>query len=161
MSELVGQGSKYTDDQRREAAVQYAIEGSLRSVERSLNIPNQTLNDWRKSEWWDSIVVQVRAENQDKHIARYHELTSESLDLALEGIRELDGKSLKAGDIKALVVTGATATDKARLLMNQPTSISAKAEGMTELAAQFKALSQQWEEKQANVVATQDTESST
>ena len=52
----------------------------------------------------------------------------------------------------------ATATDKARLLLNQPTSISGKQAGMEELAESFRKLTKQWNIKQAvdaSVVATQ------
>jgi len=156
MSEMVSRGSKYTDIQRVEAATQYAIRGCLAAVERQTNIPKTTLCDWKKTDWWDEIVGQLRTENQDKHIARYHQLTSESLDMALDGLKELDPKSLKANDIKALVVTGATATDKARLLLNQPTSISSNSASMSELQAQFEALAASHNRIESTVVSSQD-----
>ncbi len=141
MSEMVPTGSKYTDVERREAAVQYAIKGSLSAIERDMGIPDSTVHNWLQTEWFNDIVEEVRSEIQDQHIARYHELTSESLDLALAGVRRLDPETLKAVDIKALVVTGATATDKARLLLNQPTSIRGDSDSVKELAAQFAKLS--------------------
>lgn len=154
MSKLVPSGSKYTDDIRKRAAVEYAVKGNLRAIERDLNIPNQTLNDWKKTEWWDEIVGQVRAENQDEHLAMYHEITRKALAKAESAIDGLTG-DLTANDIKSLVVTGATATDKARLIMNQPTSIKGDSASMQSLADQFKELSKQWTEKQANVVSVQ------
>ena len=156
MSEMVPTGSKYTDVQRREAAIQYAIKGSLAHIERELGIPDSTVCEWTKQDWWLEIVGEVRSQNQDKHIARYHQLTSESLDMALDGLKELDPKSLKANDIKALVVTGATATDKARLLLNQPTSISSNSASMSELQAQFEALAASHNRIESTVVSTQD-----
>jgi len=57
---------------------------------------------------------------------------------------------------KELVISGATVYDKQRLHRNQPTAISGKSESMNSLAQEFRKLSQQWEEKQVNVVATQE-----
>ena len=48
------------------------------------------------------------------------------------------------------------ATDKIRLHDGMPTEITGKAESMNSLAAEFRKLSQQWEEKQARVVAVQN-----
>jgi len=52
MSDMVDRGSKYTDEQRRYAAAQYAVTGTLRSIEKETGIPNQTLSDWKGSDWW-------------------------------------------------------------------------------------------------------------
>ena len=48
------------------------------------------------------------------------------------------------------------ATDKIRLHDGMPTEITGKAESMRTLAQEFRKLSEQWEEKQTNVVEIQD-----
>jgi len=53
-------------------------------------------------------------------------------------------------------IIGGVAFDKLRLIDNQPTSISGKAESMSTLANEFRALSAKWEEKQSRVVSTQN-----
>ena len=73
----------------------------------------------------------------------------------MEGLKRLNAEELTASDIKALVVTGATGTDKSRILQNLPTSIKGDSASMQSLADQFKELSKQWTEKQANVVSVQ------
>ena len=155
MSQLVGRGSKYTDEQRKEAAILYAINGNLSSIEKAMSIPNQTLSEWKKSDWWDTIVGEVRAENADKHIALYSELTEKALTKASKAVDKLKINELSPNDIKALVVTGATSTDKARLLMNQPTSISGKAEGMGELMAKFEKIERDHQNIKNSVVSEQ------
>ena len=45
--------SPYTDEQRRSAALLYAIKGNQALVGRELDIPETTLSAWRKTEWWD------------------------------------------------------------------------------------------------------------
>lgn len=153
MSELVGPGSKYTDEQRRQAAILYAINGTATSVESELNIPARTVNDWRNSEWWESIVAEVRLENNDRLIAKAQQIIDSATDITLEKLPEASAKD--AATIGAIYV------DKLRLSLNQPTSISGKAEGIEDLAAQFRALSKQWEEKHINVVSEQKPEATT
>ena len=142
MSKLVGQGSKYTDDIRTEAAIQYAIKGNLSQIGRDLDIPKATVCEWSKQEWFVDTVHQVRTQNQDSHISRYHALTDKALTKAETALDELQD-DLSAGDIKALVVTAATATDKSRLLMNQPTSIKGDSSTVSGLVDQFNKLSQE------------------
>ena len=141
MGDMVSGGSKYTDEDRREAAIQYAVKGNLNAVGRALLIPIQTLRDWSKTDWWDSTLVQVRAENAHEHIASYDRLTRKALALAEQGIDKLDPDTLKANDIKALVVTGATATDKGLLLDGKPTNITGSTESMAILAQTFRDMS--------------------
>ena len=154
MGKMVIQGSKYTDEQRHQAIVMYAVLGTGARVSRETGISEQTLSDWRKQEWWIEGLEEVRSAKQDEHINAYHELTKKALDKADRGIEAL-GDDLSASDIKALVVAGATATDKGRLLMNQPTSISSKSTDMSALADEFRKVSKQWDEKQIGVVSVQ------
>ena len=140
--EIASKGSKYTNDIKTEAAIQYAIKGNQAYVSRILDIPEPTLSEWRKSDWWQSLVDEVRSQKQDEHIARYHMLTDKALSKADQALDELDGK-LSAGDVKSLVVTAATATDKARLLQSLPTTIRGDSSTINSLVAQFNQLSQE------------------
>ena len=154
MSEMVPTGSKYTDTQRKQAATQYAIDGIMSTVSKHLNIPEPTLCGWKQTDWWDEVVNEVRTENQNEHISQYHELTRKALrkaDLAIDNL----GDDLSAGDIKALVVTGATATDKARLLLGLSTSNPGKGATMADLQAQFERLAANHKAIQATVIDEQ------
>ena len=156
MSEMVKTGSKYTDSQRKDAAVQYAITGLMSKVSTDLDIPESTLCQWKNnSDWWDKLVEEVRSEKADEHIALYHSLTKKALAKADGAIDKLKG-DLSASDIKALVVTAATATDKTRLLLNQPTSIRAD----TDPGASIKLFLEQIADsyRESRVVATQERE---
>ena len=147
MSELVPTGSKYTDNQRKDAATQYAITGTLSSIVKDTGIPQQTLSSWKQTDWWDSLVSEVRSAKQDEHIAKYTELVDAAQKITLAKLPEATAQQAS--------IIAATATDKARLLMNQPTSISAKSDSINDLAKQFKALSDSFEEKQVSVVSIQ------
>ena len=147
----------YTQDIKNEAAIQYAIKGVMSKVSRALDIPETTLSQWKNNtDWWDALIVETRNIKSDEHIARYQSLTTKALKAADEGIDKLKGTDLKANDIKALVVTGATCTDKARLLLNQPTSIKGDSDSIKSLTAMFTKLSQDHKNIQGSVVATQD-----
>ena len=138
-----------------EALLLYSQHGQMMQVHRETGIPESTLYDWKQADWWQDAVGELRQQNADRQIAQYHKLTELALDTAIEGIETMDRSSLSASDIKSLAVTGATATDKARLLLNQPTSIRANDSSVQALADEFRALTKRWDEKQVNVVSEQ------
>ena len=148
MSELVGAGSKYTDDQRIEAAVQYAIKGSLSAVSRELNIPRSTMVEWKSTGWWDETIGKVRQETNDLFIADATRIIKKATKRTEDTLDE--------ADCRTAATVGAIYYDKLRLALGQPTSISSKAEGIEVLAQQFRELSERWEEKQVGVVSTQE-----
>ena len=133
MSEMVERGSKYTDDVRREAAVQYATTGSLTAISKAIDVPRTTLVGWKQTDWWDELVAEVRHEKADEHIAKYTALVSDAIEYA--------HANLDKASPKDALIMAATATDKARLLLNQPTSIRGESESIAKLQAQFEALS--------------------
>ena len=150
MSDMVPTGSKYTDEQRTQAAIQYAIQGSFAKIEQELSIPKSTVHSWKQEEWWVEIVEQVRTEKADELDGVLTQLIDNSYAHALS--------ELEKGNVtySQAVIGGSVAYDKQRLGRNQPTSISGKAESMSSLANEFRALSAKWEEKQAKVVSTQN-----
>ena len=140
-------GSQYTDAHRREAVMLYAMHGHDTHVAKLMDIPRSTIQHWRKADWWDDMLSAVRHEIQDRHISMYQRITDKALDAAVQRIDEATPQQL--------VTMAAISTDKARLLSNQPTSIRGDSSTINDLAQQFAKLSQQWEEKQVNVVSTQ------
>lgn len=148
MGELVKRGSKYSDEDRRNVVVNYALYGNQEKVSEIVNIPSSTISGWRNhSDWWDDLLAEVRNAKQDEHIAKYTQLVGDAIDYA--------HANLDKASPKDALIMAATATDKARLLLNQPTSISGKSSDMTALAKQFEELSKKWDEKQVNVVSVQ------
>jgi hypothetical protein len=135
--------------------VRVAVEGNISSVSRKLNIPRQTLSDWSREDWFISLVGDVRHEKAEETASRYQELSLKALAKADAAIDRLSD-DLNTSDIKALVIASAAATDKQRLLLNQATVIRADSAGIESLAKTFASLSEQWTEKQANVVQVID-----
>ncbi len=148
MGKFVVKGSKYTDEQRMEVAILYAISGNAKKVAKDTGIPRTTIVGWKKADWWQDAVTSVRSEKADEHRAKYSELVDKAQQVALE-------KLPKASAAQAHLIA-CQATDKIRLHDGMPTEIAGKSSDMKALAQQFRRLSEQWDEKQARVVETQD-----
>ena len=147
MGDIVKTGSKYSDEQRMEVAVLYAVSGNAKKVAKATGIPRTTIVGWKKADWWDDLVAQVRSENTARHRAEY----SKIVDLAQkQTIKELPNATAQ----QASIISG-VAFDKLRLIDNQPTSISSNQDSKT-LAEACIELSRTMREKQVNVVAVQD-----
>jgi len=149
MSKLVTNGSKYSDEERTQAAIHYAVTGSLVKTEEATGIPDSTIGTWKKQDWWEELVGSVRGEKSEEHRAMYSKL----VDVAQEKALELLPTTKCA---KTAMLVACMGTDKVRLHDGMPTAITGKSENMAALAQEFRKLSEQWEEKQVNVVAVQE-----
>ena len=130
MGDLVHAGSEYSDEDRRAAALTYAIHGNIQKVSRSLNIPATTLYDWRESEWWESVSIEVRSEKEDEIVAGLGRIAEKAISETEDRLENGDvyvaqGKVTRAPvKAKDAVLIGAVAIDKRQLLLNKPTNIS-------------------------------------
>ncbi len=141
MGNLVKSGRKYTDVQGMEVAVLYAVSGNAKQVAKDTGIPRTTIVGWKNQEWWQDVVGQIRAQNNDKALAKYAQMVDKAQDVALEKLP--DASAAQAS------IIAATATDKGRLLLNQPTSITGKAQSIADLAKAFNRIANE------NVVSVQ------
>ena len=148
MGKLVAKGSKYSEQKRMEVAVLYAISGNAKQVARDTGIPRTTIVGWKKTDWWEDAVRTIRSEKADEHRAMYSELVSKAQQVTLEKLPE-------ASAAQAHLIA-CQAIDKVRLLDGMPTEIADRSSDMVALANKYRRLSDQWNEKQVNVVATQD-----
>ena len=128
----------YTLEQKKQAAIEYAVYGSYQKVADKFNIPKTTVHTW-STDWdgWDATVELVRTEKAQEHRQAYSRLVDKALDKAERGIDQLPDK-LSAGDIKALVISGAASTDKVRLHDNMPTRITGSGETVEQIAERFR-----------------------
>ena len=126
-------GSKYGNQQRMEAAVNYMVTGSLTKTAKACDIPLTTLFDWKQSDWWYELSEWIRSEKEDEFRAGFTEI----VDLAIENVKD----RLKNGDIKLVktkdgyeerrvpvgakdsTMVAAISYDKLRLSENKATSI--------------------------------------
>ena len=162
MSDLVGPGSKYTDSQRRQAALEYSIQGVMTKVAESTGIPRQTLDGWLKSSWWDSVTGAVR-QGKEELIRQQEEIILASNAAIAIKAGEVVMDRLEHGDVRLIregggyverrvpvstrdaVLAGGLSQDKRRTQLNLPTSISGQSKGEEKIEAlikKFQAISQ-------------------
>lgn len=133
--------SKYSHDDRMRALGEYAIHGTCTQVEKYTGIPNQTVNDWTKQEWWIAELKIVRELNKTAIESKYEQIVLKGLDAQLDRLNKGDPYMTKATDddgvttdvvaykpvaYRDLVVGSGIGFDKMRLIRNEPTSIKAE-----------------------------------
>ncbi len=94
----------------------------------------------------------LQGEKALEHKQAYAKIVTKALKEAERGIDELAGDKLKAGDIKALVVTGATATDKGLLLDGKPTSIRGESTSAQSKIDYFEKIERDYQLRKANSI---------
>ncbi len=119
----------YTPEQRMQVALTWVISGTAAEASRITGVPQMTISDWRKEEWWEQAVVHARSVKQ------------EELDAKLSGIID---KSLKRltdmldGDqpipLNQVAICMAIAYDKRALMRGDPTSRSERVDPTARLA---------------------------
>ena len=141
----------YSNEERSQAAIQYAISGSLAQVERKLGIPDSTLCEWKQTEWWDALTGEIRSEKTNEHRAQYSQLVDEAIAVTRLKLPE-------ATAAQAAVISG-VAFDKIRLIDNMPTSIggNSNSAAMQALADTFAKLSSRNKDLSEKVQAIEDT----
>ena len=171
MSDLVGGGSKYTDDVRRRAVIEYCVGGLMTKVSETTGIPETTLAYWKNhADWWDEVVAEVRNEINDKILANNLEIAQRAADRVLDSLENGDEKLVWDKERNEYVimrvkptgkdasVMGGISQDKARVQLNMPTSIRGDSSNMQALADQFRELSRTWNEKKVNSIPGESEE---
>ena len=169
MSELVGRGSKHTDQQRRQVVIEYHVNGNDQVVADSTGISRQTINTWRlHSDWWDELLGEVRHEISEHILAQNLEIATKAGERVLDSLENGDEKLVwdktKNEYVKIRVkptgkdasVMGGISQDKARVQMGMATSISSSDNTVQALADEFRKLSADHKAIQNSVVSTQD-----
>ncbi len=108
----------WTKAQKQEAAIHYAIYGSLAKIERDLGIPKSTACIWKgKGDVvWVETVKQVQTEKSEEHRATYVKIVDKAQKQVIKALP-------KANAAQANLIA-CQATDKVRLHDGMPTSIN-------------------------------------
>jgi len=144
-SAMVSRGSPYSDEQRRQCAIEYGIHGVLARVSEYTGVPESTLSLWKKTEWWDELTAEVRAVKATEMRANYQKLVLAAQDKALELLPNTTSA-------KEALLVAAVSTDKLRLADNvAPPSNVGGASALEALAKRFEQLA-----RDNRVIAVQD-----
>ena len=123
-------GSRYTDIDRREAAVTYLITCNLRATAKQTGVNERTLADWVGSDWWDDLLQTLHAEkgieldfNMSQIIDRCPDKVGDRLangDHKIGKDNNLVGVPIAAKDA---AIIAAVMFDKRQIIRNMPTAI--------------------------------------
>ena len=129
----------YTEEQKKQTAVEYAVLGNYKKVSDKLNVPESTIRWWAKKwEGWDALIADVHASKAIEHRQAFSRLTDKALAKASEGIDKIDTDKLSASDIKSLVISGCASWDKVRTSDSLPTRIVGGGQTPEQIAEQFR-----------------------
>ena len=159
---LTGPGSKYTDEERRGAALEYGVYGNMAKVARTTGIPETTLFHWKNhSDWWDTLVVEVRGEKADEQRQGYSLIVDKAHREVIDRLEKGDfahyqGKKFRIPvKAKEAAIISGIATEKIRLSDNLPTTITdnrSSEDQIKKLVQFFRDVSSKYKEKQANAI---------
>ncbi len=159
----MGKITLYDDTVKINAAYLYAASGNYSKVARNTNISRPTLMGWAKnSSVWVEALNKARQEISDEILASNLEIVIKTNEQVIDRVEHGDvvlrnGKQVRVPmKGRDLAVVSGIKEDKARVALGQATSIVGKSTDMTALANEFRKLSEQWDEKQVNVVAVQE-----
>jgi len=131
MPALTYQGSKYTDEQRKQAAIMFMTVGNVFKTSQLCKIPARTLDDWVKTEWWAELLTILREQKKDEFNAGFTRIIEKSMQ-TIE--KQLENEEVKARD--AATIMGIT-FDKRQILNLQATSIVGKVIDISKLQGDF------------------------
>ncbi len=170
MGKLVHSRSKYTDEDRRLAVVEYCVSGNMLKVSEVTGIPDTTLATWKnKTDWWDEMVAEVRDEINEQILAQNMEIATKAGERVLDSLENGDEKLVldkKTGEYvikrvkpsgKDSMVISGISQDKAARGMGLPTQIHAQAADaqIKAFVEEFREAARSFKEKQVKVVSTQ------
>jgi transposase-like protein len=124
----------YTDYDRERAIAAYVDQGTYAGASKITGIPESTIRLWhdQRPTWWHQVEEQQRELFEEQQLAVLAEIRSRSARETLDRLENGDERIVQGQKMRVKVSAkdSATiygiATDKARILRGQPTSISAK-----------------------------------
>jgi len=138
-------GSRYSDQQRREAVALYVLHGNWKRVSELTRIPERTLNDWSIQPWFATMLAELRAEKGaefDGALTRVlDEATKQLLDRLQRGDPYVVGGEVKRRPVAAkdLAIIAGVAFDKRQLCRNLPLETGPKIDAARDLAEKLEA----------------------
>ena len=170
--------SKYSDEDRRRAVIEYHIHGTQTKVAKITGIPRRTISDWTQTEWFVEQSQAMEAQTERLILAKNRRIIDASQDELLDRVLNGDHKLIKTkraikhddGSLEVaedyelkrvpmpgrdLNITGGTVQDKRRTQLNLPTSISSSQNSKDQLKAVMDDLlgaAKAYDEKRANSI---------
>jgi len=81
---------KYSLDKKLEVVSLFMLLGNMRVVSEQMNIPYDTLCEWKRSDWWPELVEQVRKQRKNKTNKAVTALIEQSLEVMEDRLQNGD-----------------------------------------------------------------------
>lgn len=82
--------SPYTWNDKSKAVQLYMLNGNMRLVSEATSIPYDTLCDWKKQDWWATIVEELRAAVKAKRGTKMSSIIDSSLEIVQDRLERGD-----------------------------------------------------------------------
>jgi hypothetical protein len=133
--------SKYGAQERIQVAVAFIVEGNVSRTSRVTGIPESTIRDWRKSDWWEQLATEVRGEKEREFQAGFTRMVQAAIGQVEDRLTHGDVKLVRGAEgheerrvpvsAKDATMVAAISYDKLRLSLNLPTSIRSNTDAHT------------------------------
>lgn len=97
ISAIQRQGSLYADAERQTAVLAYIALGNIRRVAAATGIPSRTLYDWQKTDWWEVLAAQLRAERDAQLDSAFTKVIEKAMCCVMDRLENGDVVVLKDG----------------------------------------------------------------
>jgi len=155
-------GSKYGVQKRIQVAVAFLVEGNVSRTSKVTAIPETTIRDWRKTDWWEQLCAEVRSQKEEEFQAGFTRIVDSAIGQVEDRLKLGDVKLVKTRDgheqvrvpvsAKDAIVIGGIGYDKLRLSLNLPTSIrGSSGPDLEALARKFEAMGKQYQHEVIDV----------
>lgn len=118
----------YTDEKRIEVASIFAVTGSPDRTEELTGVPATTVKGWIRTEWFQKLLDDIRAENDHVIDAKFNKILDKSLELVMDRMENGDFHVLRDGTLirrpvglRDLTISQAITIDKRQLLRGKAT----------------------------------------
>ena len=131
---------KYTNQDRRRAAIAIQVNGGSIAASAACGIPARTIRKWTNMDWWPAVMEQSRDLAQQEMVADFRRVSAKALAQAEDRIdngdevivgRERMRRKMSGRD---LAVVSGVFTDKALVLEGRPNSITQVSHDVSDLA---------------------------
>ena len=122
--------SSYTAQDKEYAAIVFLMYGSIQKVSKITGIPDRTLYQWSKKEWWENLVAAIREQNSEELNANFSRLITKSVKVIENQLDKGEVKALDAAKIMGI------SFDKRQILNHKPTTITSTTK-ISDLQQQF------------------------
>ena len=119
----------YPEEKRIEAASIYAVTGSSKRTGELVGVPEATVKGWVRTEWFQKLLDDIRAENDHVIDAKFNQILDKSLELVMDRLEFGDFHVLRDGSLvrkpvglRDLTISQAITIDKRQLLRGKATT---------------------------------------